>query len=137
MDSNNDTIAAALDLAPLTHPALAEAPKVEENNDYEYARQNIYRVIETGANALDELAQVAAQSQHPRAYEVLTNLVKTMVEANKDLMHLKKTKVEIQKMSDTPVDSMGSNKVQNNLFVGSTAELQKFISGMKNSGTGS
>lgn len=137
MDSNNDTIAAALDLAPLTHPALAETPKVEENNDYEYARQNIYRVIETGANALDELAQVAAQSQHPRAYEVLTTLVKTMVEANKDLMHLKKTKVEIQKMSDTPVDNMGANKVQNNLFVGSTAELQKFISGMKNGGSGS
>lgn len=136
MDSNNDTIAAALDLAPLTHPALAEKPKAEENNDYEYARQNIYRVIETGANALDELAQVAAQSQHPRAYEVLTQLVKTMVDANKDLMHLKKTKVEIEKITDTPHDNMGNNKVQNNLFVGSTAELQKFISSMKN-GSGS
>lgn len=137
MDSNNDTIAAALDLAPLTHPALADKPKVDENNDYEYARQNIYRVIETGANALDELAQVAAQSQHPRAYEVLTNLVKTMVEANKDLMHLKKTKVEIEKISDAPVDNMGNNKVQNNLFVGSTSELQKFITSMKNGGNGS
>lgn len=136
MDSNNDTIAAALDLAPLSHPALAEKPKAEENNDYEYARQNIYRVIETGANALDELAQVAAQSQHPRAYEVLTQLVKTMVEANKDLMHLKKTKVEIEKITDTPHDALSNNKVQNNLFVGSTAELQKFISSMKN-GSGS
>ena len=135
MDSNNDTIADALDLAPLTHPALAEPIKADDNNDYEYARQNIYRVIETGANALDELAQVAAQSQHPRAYEVLTNLVKTMVEANKDLMHLKKTKVEIQKISDDPVDTMGGNKIQNNLFVGSTTELQKFIAGMKNGGS--
>ena len=86
---------------------------------------------------LDELAQVAAQSQHPRAYEVLTNLVKTMVEANKDLMHLKKIKVEVQKMSDEPLDNMSGNKVQNNLFVGSTTQLQKFISGMKNSGSAS
>lgn len=140
MSSNNDTIADALDLKPLSHaaaPALADKPSAEDNNDYEYARQNIYRVIETGANALDELAQVAAQSQHPRAYEVLTNLVKTMVEANKDLMHLKKTKVEIQKLSDDPVDTMGGNKVQNNLFVGSTTELQKFLSGMKNGGQSS
>lgn len=139
MNSNNDPIADALDLIPIPHsaaPALADPKTAEDNNDYEYARQNIYRTIETGANALDELAQVAAQSQHPRAYEVLTNLVKTMVEANKDLMHLKKTKAEIQRMSDEPVD-MGGNKVQNNLFVGSTAELQKFISGMKNSGSAS
>ena len=140
MDSNNDTIADALDLTPLSHsaaPAIADPKKAEDNNDYEYARQNIYRVIETGANALDELAQVAAQSQHPRAYEVLTNLVKTMVEANKDLMHLKKIKVEVQKMSDEPLDNMSGNKVQNNLFVGSTTQLQKFISGMKNSGSAS
>lgn len=138
MISNNDPIADALDLTPLSHaaaPALADPKSAEDNNDYEYARQNIYRTIETGANALDELAQVAAQSQHPRAYEVLTNLVKTMVEANKDLMHLKKTKAEIQRMSDEPVDNMGGNKVQNNLFVGSTAELQKFISGMKSGGS--
>lgn len=138
MNSNNDPIADALDLTPISHaaaPALADPKKAEDNNDYEYARQNIYRTIETGANALDELAQVAAQSQHPRAYEVLTNLVKTMVEANKDLMHLKKTKAEIQRMSDEPVDNMGGNKVQNNLFVGSTAELQKFISGMKSGGS--
>jgi hypothetical protein len=139
MNSNNDSIADALDLTPISHaaaPALADPKTAEDNNDYEYARQNIYRVIETGANALDELAQVAAQSQHPRAYEVLTNLVKTMVEANKDLMHIKKTKVEIQRMSDDPADNnMGGNKVQNNLFVGSTAELQKFISGMKSGGS--
>lgn len=127
--ANNDSIGEALDLAPLEPTKLPDKPQVQDNNDYEYARQNIYSIIETGAHALDELAQVAAQSQHPRAYEVLANLVKTMVEANKDLMNLKKTKAEIDNANP---DQVTNNKVQNNLFVGSTAELQKLLSSMKN-----
>lgn len=138
--ANNDTISDALGMAP-----MPEQPKlvlgtiaIDDNSDYEYARQNIYGVIETGANALDQLAQVAAQTQHPRAFEVLANLVKTMVEANKDLLNLRKTKIEIEKASGENMNdnSMGGNKVQNNLFVGSTAELQKFLKDMKNGGQG-
>lgn len=132
--ANNDPIGKALDMAP-----MPEQPKlvlgtvaIDDNNDYEYARQNIYSIIETGANALDELAQVAAQTQHPRAFEVLANMVKTMVDANKDLLNLKKTKLEIQRSVDGPVDGLGGNKVQNNLFVGSTNELQKFLKDMRN-----
>jgi hypothetical protein len=135
----NNNISDALGMAP-----MPEKPKlvlgtvaIDDNSDYEYARQNIYSVIETGANALDELAQVAAQTQHPRAYEVLANLVKTMVEANKDLLNIRKTKLEIEKASgENMSDGMGGNKVQNNLFVGSTAELQKFLKDMKNGGQG-
>ena len=137
--ANNDPISNALGMAP-----MPEQPKlvlgtvtIDDNTDYEYARQNIYGVIETGANALDQLAQVAAQTQHPRAFEVLANLVKTMVEANKDLLNLRKTKLEIEKASGESMnDSMGGHKVQNNLFVGSTAELQKFLKDMKNGGKG-
>lgn len=131
--ANNDSISDALGMTP-----MPEQPKlvlgtvaIDDNNDYEYARQNIYSIIETGANALDELAQVAAQTQHPRAFEVLATMVKTLVDANKDLMNLKKTKIEIQKAADGPVDGMGGNKVQNNLFVGSTTELQKFLKDMR------
>lgn len=131
----SDPISKTLDLAPLPDepqlPTIAKQ-KPNDNNDYEYARQNIYGVIETGANALDELAQVAAQSQHPRAYEVLTNLVKTLVDANKSLMDLRKAKAELdQKREGTDQPQ----KVQNNLFVGSTAELQKMLDGMKNGGS--
>jgi hypothetical protein len=58
-----------------------------------------------------------------------------MVEANKDLLNLRKTKLEIEKASGESMnDGMGGNKVQNNLFVGSTAELQKFLKDMKNGG---
>lgn len=132
--ANNDSIGKALDMAP-----MPEQPKIvlgtvsiDDDNDYEYARQNIYSIIETGANALDELAQVAAQTQHPRAFEVLANMVKTMVDANKDLLNLKKTKLEITKSQDGTGEGMGGNKVQNNLFVGSTTELQKFLKDMRN-----
>jgi len=135
--ANNDPISNALGMTP-----MPEQPKlvlgtvaIDDNSDYEYARQNIYGVIETGANALDQLAQIAAQTQHPRAFEVLANLVKTMVDANKDLLNIRKTKLEIEKASGENMnDGMGGNKVQNNLFVGSTAELQKFLKDMKNGG---
>jgi hypothetical protein len=135
--ANNDPISKALGMTP-----MPEQPKlvlgtvtIDDNTDYEYARQNIYGVIETGANALDQLAQIAAQSQHPRAFEVLANLVKTLVDANKDLLNIRKTKLEIEKASGENMnDGMGGNKVQNNLFVGSTAELQKFLKDMKNGG---
>ena len=135
--ANNDPISNALGMKP-----MPEQPKlvlgtvtIDDNTDYEYARQNIYGVIETGANALDQLAQIAAQSQHPRAFEVLANLVKTLVDANKDLLNIRKTKLEIEKASgENMSDGMGGNKVQNNLFVGSTAELQKFLKDMKNGG---
>lgn len=118
---------------------MPEQPKIvlgtvaiDDDNDYEYARQNIYSIIETGANALDTLAQVATQTQHPRAFEVLATMVKTLVDANKDLLNIKKTKIEILKASEGPVEGLGNNKVQNNLFVGSTAELQKFLKDMRN-----
>lgn len=106
--------------------------KVEDQDekDYEAARQNIYRVIETGATALDELAQVAAQSQHPRAYEVLANLVKTMVDANKDLIHLKKAKAEVERINNK--NNSGPTNIKNSIFVGSTAELQKMLKDVGN-----
>lgn len=132
--NDDDPIADALDMAPLPVPAkdpTAVVP-VEDNKDYDYARENLYQVIETGANALDELAQIAQQSQHPRAYEVLGGLVKTLVDANKALMDLKKQNIDIKNVQNNVED----NRVQNNnIFVQSTAELQKMLSGLKNNGS--
>jgi hypothetical protein len=129
---NNDTIAQALDLSPMQDTQVATIEQ-EANNDYEYARQNIYAIIQTGANALDELAQIAAQSQSPRAYEVLSTLVKTLVDANKDLMNLKEKNIEINLKSETNYNA--DNRSQTNLFIGSTAELQKLLKGIKTDGS--
>jgi hypothetical protein len=96
--------------------------KAEKNNDYEYARRNLYDVIEKGSNALEDIMDIAKQSESPRAFEVVTNLIKTMVDANKDLLELAKKQKELNKEDDT-----GPSTVNNNLFVGSSAELLKMI----------
>ena len=102
--------------------SVLPALKAEKNDDYEYARRNLYDVIEKGNNALEDIMDVAKQSESPRAYEVVTNLIKTMVDANKDLLQLAKTKKELE--AREPEKAQVTN---NNLFVGSSAELLKMI----------
>jgi hypothetical protein len=93
------------------------------NNDYEYARRNLYDVIEKGQSALEDIIDIAKQSESARAFEVATNLMKTMVDANKDLLELAKKKKELDR-DDSITDKQITN---NNLFVGSSTELLKLI----------
>jgi hypothetical protein len=95
--------------------------------DYTYARENLYDVIEKGSSALDELVHLAKASEHPRAFEVVSQLTKTLVDANKDLLEIQK-KVKSLRKED---EQKGPNSVTNALFVGSTSELQKLIKGDK------
>ena len=64
-------------------------------DDFEYARENLMDVIGKGQEALFDLMDVARQSQHPRAYEVLSNLMNTMVGASKDLLELQAKKKKL------------------------------------------
>lgn len=123
-----DLISSSLGLDPIEiHNGIEVIPMHKrENNDYEYARRNLYDVIEKGSSALEDIMDVAKQSESPRAYEVVTNLIKTMVDANKDLLQLAKTKKELE--TKEPEAAKVTN---NNLFVGSSAELLKMI---KNNG---
>ena len=66
------------------------------DNDFKYARENLYNIIERGSDALNTLVDVANQSQHPRAFEVVGQLVKTLSDTNKDLLELQK-KVKVIK----------------------------------------
>lgn len=111
-------------------PAVIEQKKTTQvDADFEYARENMMEVINKGQEALFDLMDVARQSQHPRAYEVLATMMNTMLGASKDLLDLqaKKKKILDEDPGATP------NQVTNNLFVGSTSELQKMIGSMKNS----
>ncbi len=92
-----------------------QVPVVIKNNDYD-----------KGSKALDELCDVANASQHPRAYEVVSTLIKTLSDANSNLLDIQKKKKDIEKEDDK-----GPNKVTNNLFVGSTADLQKIVNPRK------
>jgi len=96
-------------------------PKVQ-NNDYEFARTNLYDVIEKGADALDHIMDIAKQSESPRAFEVVTNLIKTMVDANKDLLELQKKNKEL-----TREDSPEQKNVTNNNLILTTDQLLKMI----------
>lgn len=93
----------------------------EINEDFQLARGNLKEIIEEGKEILEEMKQVAKQSQHPRAYEVLGNLMKIAVDTNKDLLTLRKQKKELVKKSD------GSPTTVNNNLVLSTADLLKLI----------
>ena len=131
--SDKDPISDSLGIEPMA-PAgkitsVLPAVKAETNDDYEYARRNLYDLIEKGHNALDEIIDIAKQSQQARAFEVATNLIKTMAETNKDLMNLAKTKKEVDQ--ESPLGNGKEKTVNNNLFVGSTSELLKMI---KNNG---
>lgn len=94
------------------------------DTDYRYARENLYDLIENGSHALHELVEIAKASEHPRAFEVVASLMKTLTDANKDLLDIQ-TKVKKLKQEDG-VPS-GPNSVTNALFVGSTAELQNML----------
>lgn len=97
------------------------------NKDYQYARDNFYTVIETGTKALEDMLDVAKASEHPRAYEVVSTIMKTLVDANKDLVAMSEKKAGPKK-TETPPEGT----VNNNLFVGSTAELQAMLRDLKN-----
>ena len=93
-------------------------------NDYEYARNNLKKIIETGSMALQELSSIASTSESPRAFEVFAQMVKNLSDANKDLLEIQK-KLKMLKGEEKKDPS----QVTNALFVGSTAELQKIIKG--------
>jgi len=133
--ANNDPLSAAFNLAPMPKndpikSIVAAAHDDSAKNDFEMARANIHEIIQNGSYAIEKLAQIADSSQHPRAFEVLGTLMKTMLDANKDLLDIQK-KIRDISSSDAPTNEQ-AQQVTNNLFVGSTAELQKVIENMKN-----
>ena len=92
----------------------------EDNDDFKYSRENLYHLIERGQDALDGILQVAKETDHPRAYEVAGQLLKTNADNAEKLVNLQTTKKKVTEVS-------GPKNVTNALFVGSTAELQKLI----------
>jgi len=110
------------EMAP--EPPARIIPKVgkDDDIDYNYARENYYNLIERNQDAVEEMLEIAKQSEHPRAFEVVGQLIKSGLDANKELMSLHKTKKELS------IEKGGGDvNVNNAVFVGSTAELQKLL----------
>jgi hypothetical protein len=133
MKKLNKNLSEIFDIEPVeetppvqTMPVVVETSDVVET-DSNYARENIKALIDTGNKALNDLAYVANQSESPRAYEVLANMMKNLTEMNKDLLQLQKTKRELAPQSEA---AKGVN-IDKAVFVGSTTELLKMIKSNK------
>lgn len=90
--------------------------------DYEYSRDTYYELIENGKRSLELMIEVARESEHPRAFEVLSGMIKNVSDVNDKLMDLNKKHKDINK-SDEPKKQITNN----NLFLGSTTELQRLL----------
>jgi hypothetical protein len=138
-ENEQDPIGKALGLTPLEKEnetisnMLVQAHNDSAKQDFKIARANIHNIIENGSESMVKLAQIADSSQHPRAFEVLAKLMDTMLTANEKLLVLQ-TKIREIDAADTPMNDKAKT-INNNLFVGSTAELQKVLKDMKNNGS--
>jgi hypothetical protein len=133
MSKVNDSLSDIFDIGPLEEPKYLPVTKVEMpvvldgddiDVDSSLARTNIKNLIVKGTDSIDDLLRVAKESEHPRAYEVAANFIKTLADLNKDLLEIQKRKQELRPENN---QSNSSINVKNAVFVGSTAELLKQI----------
>jgi hypothetical protein len=126
-DKNFKEIEQALDIETKLVPAdpveIESKPVPNDpQKDYEYSRGQLYNLIEKGQQAIDGILEVADSSNHPRAYEVAGQLIKSVGDVTDKLLDLQKKMKDL----DAPQKN-GPTTVNNALFVGSTAELSKLL----------
>ncbi len=122
------------ELIPEAETQLAIAKSIEERieQDYDDSRSNLKEILYKGQEALNAALEVAKQSEHPRAFEVVGNLVKQLADVNQQLMDLHQQKKKLDEPSKGEQAKVTNN---NAIFVGSTAELSKMITKMNNGDT--
>ena len=103
-------------------PREEEKEKGDIDNDHKYSRENYYNLIEKGQEAIEGILDVAKEGQHPRAYEVAGNLIKSVADTVDKLQDLNKKLKDLKELPKT-----ANANIKNALFVGSTAELQKML----------
>lgn len=104
---------------------MSEEENKNYQNDYEYSRTVLYDLISKGSDALENMIEVARESEHPRAYEVLATLIKNTADVNDKLVDLNKKHKDINaKALPSPSEGGVTN---NNVFIGSTADLQRML----------
>jgi hypothetical protein len=143
---NDDKIANVLGLRPLEeirkensievlepeelmHEIVPINPDEDETvKDIEQARGNIKNIIEQGDDALKEMMALAKQSESPRAFEVASTLMKTLLDANKDFVEMSTKKKYAKDELNGPKEAAQTNVTNNNLII-STADLLKMMKG--------
>ncbi len=126
MENKKDKLKASLEK---NLPTIAkDKPLVVDKDikdDYEFSRKTYKDLINTGVGSLDILAELARESEHPRAFEVLSQAIKNIGDTTDKLMGLQKAKKELNKEEKEKEDQ--SKVTNNNVFVGSTTDLQRLL----------
>ena len=118
---------APTEVAPVqkVKPIIERDRDLDTQKDYTYARSQLYNIVEKMQEALDGAMEVAQQSEHPRAFEVVFNGARHAADTVEKLTDLQKKMNDLDKEDAKP--AVAGPSVQNNMFVGSTAELMKML----------
>jgi hypothetical protein len=137
MSKFDESMANILDVKPLANTTVVvpevkkQLPATQQLNleddltdAYNQSKDNLQDIIDQGKEAMDEILQIAKAGQHPRAFEVFGGILKNVVEANKELIAMQKQMRDMDKKNES-----NQTNIDKAIFVGSTAELSKFIQG--------
>jgi hypothetical protein len=109
---------------------ISNDKNLDTEDDYQLARQTMRKLLIKGEGTLDEITNLARNSEHPRTYEVTGQLMKTLSDVAKDLLNLQKQVKEIENAGGSSQQITTQNNV---VFAGSTHELMKIL-GKKDDG---
>lgn len=139
---DNDALSTDIEIVDQTDSNIVmvdeKKPDTDEDIDYNLARKNITKITEIGLKSLEEISDLAPKLQNYKAYEAISTLVKSMVDANKDLAELSRKKTQLSKYDDDNAPTLNDNAQQNitnnSIFVGTTKELIEIMKNKKNNG---
>jgi len=132
--SLNENLSKILDIEPIPVkeskslvPINLSQSKDDVETDYDLSRKTFKSLITKGEEALDHLMDIAKDSEHPRAFEVAANLIKTVSDTTKELMELQKKNKDIRKIDSENNINSNNITVEKAVFVGTPADLLKKI----------
>ena len=103
----------------------------EDNNDFEFVRDKFKSMLETGEEVISSMTQLAKDTEHPRAYEVLSTMMRQQMDLAEKIVELQKTRSVIRKneasIENPQLEDNSASTTNNNVFVGSTADFQKMM----------
>ena len=120
----NDIMGIESTIKKETAEVIKQVPARTDNveTDYRYARENLYNLVERGQDAIDGILELSRETEHPRAYEVAGQLIKTVADTAEKLIDLQKKVKDVESEEQKRIGTQ-----HNHLYVGSTSELQKFL----------
>ncbi|OUX30469.1 MAG: hypothetical protein CBE24_06635 [bacterium TMED264] len=124
VENTPSEVVEVLNTNEITQPTVINGG--EKDTDFQYARENMYDIIEKGRDAMEELLEIAKAEESPRAFEVFGQLLKNMSDSQEKLMELHQKKQKLESDGDRQEVARAQN-VTNALFVGSTADLLKLV----------